>query len=167
MLTEQPLNPPSDTPADRNPTVRRRQLLVGGAVVVLLTAGLIYEILATAPVRGAVHACSELFTVANRPELGPDERIAKARSLCTSRYLETHELDVARDGQGLVGIPRNLNKNFQAWRHGEDVWICPTNRVGPVYQFVLEGGSWRFDGPVGLLRPRGEFIPMKDLPDPG
>ena len=102
---------------------------------------------------GAVRTCAELFTAANRPDLKPEQRIAAARALCTRRYLQTHKLDVADDGQGLVGVPRNLNKNFKAWREGPDVWICPTNRIGPVYQFVLEDGAWRFDGPVGILRP--------------
>ena len=87
-----------------------------------------------------------------------------ARSLCSTRYLKTHPLAVAAEG-GLVGIPRNINKNFKAWREGPNVWICPTNRIGPVYQFVFEDGGWRFDGPVGILRPWGEMVPMSDLPE--
>ena len=62
---------------------------------------------------------------------------------------------------GIVGLPRNIHKNFQAWRQGPNVWLCPTNRVGPVYQFVRESGSWRFDGPVGILRGRGEFVRLR------
>jgi hypothetical protein len=145
---------------------RTRSFLIAGPVVLVLLGGLAYEIVATGPVRGALRTCAELFTLANRPNLQPDERIAAARALCSRRYLQTHKLDVAEDRQGLVGIPRNLNKNFNAWREGANVWICPTNRVGPVYQFVLEDGSWRFDGPVGILRPGGEVIPMADLPEP-
>jgi hypothetical protein len=144
---------------------RTRSLIIGGAVVLILVAGMVYEIVATQPVRGALYACSELLTAANRPDLRPEERLAAARSLCTRRYLSTHKLDLARDGQGLVGIPRNLNKNFKAWREGDDVWICPTNRIGPVYQFVLEDGAWRFDGPVGILRPMGQMVPMEDVPE--
>ncbi len=144
---------------------RTRSLIIAIAVVLILLGGLAYEIISTAPVRGAVRTCSELFTIANRPGLRPEERVAAARTLCTRRYLATHKLDVADDGQGLVGVPRNLNKNFQAWREGPNVWVCPTNRVGPVYQFVLEDGTWRFDGPVGILRPRGQIIPMADAPD--
>jgi hypothetical protein len=64
-----------------------------------------------------------------------------------------------------VGLPRNIHKNFQAWRHGKDVWICPTDRVGPIYQFVFEAGAWRFDGPVGILRARGEIVPTTGLTD--
>ncbi len=164
MQTDEVVARPSNSPLDRAPVLSRRQVIVGGCVVGALIAWLAYELVVTAPVRRAVRTCSELFTVANRTDLGPEERIAQARALCSRRYLETHKLDVAAEGQGLVGIPRNMNRNFQAWRQGSDVWICPTDRVGPVYQFVLEDGTWRFDGPVGLLRARGEFIPMKDVP---
>jgi hypothetical protein len=62
-------------------------------------------------------------------------------------------------------MPRNINKNFKAWREGPHVWICPTNRVGPVYQFVFENGGWRFDGPIAILRPWGEIVRTSDLPD--
>src|SRR4051812_23860168 len=115
---------------------RLRSLIIAGAVVLILLGGLAYEILSTRPVRGAVRTCSELFTIANRPGLRPEQRIAAARALCTRRYVQTHRLDVADDGQALVGIPRNLNKNFKAWREGPNVWICPTNRIGPIYQFA-------------------------------
>jgi hypothetical protein len=74
-------------------------------------------------------------------------------------------LILAAEG-GISGIPRNLNKNFQAWRNGPNVWICVTNRVGPVYQFVEENGEWRFDGPIAILRPHGELIPIADLAEP-
>ncbi len=164
MQTDEVVDRPSDSPLDRPPVLSRRQFVVGGCVVGALIAWLAYELVVTAPVRRAVRACSELFTVANRTDLKPEERLAQARALCSRRYLETHKLDVAAEGQGLVGIPRNFNKNFQAWRQGSDVWICPTDRIGPVYQFVREDDSWRFDGPVGLLRPHNEFIPMKDVP---
>jgi hypothetical protein len=144
---------------------RTRTLIIAGAVVLLLFGGLAYEIVSTAPVRGAVRTCSELLTIANRPGLKSDERLAVARALCTRRYLATHKLDVAGSGEGLVGIPRNLNKNFKGWREGPNVWLCPTNRIGPIYQFVYEDGAWRFDGPVGILRPWGEIVPMTDVPD--
>jgi hypothetical protein len=143
---------------------RTRSLIVAGAITLILLGGLAFEIIATRPVRGALRTCTELFTIANRPGLGEAERLDAARALCSRRYLRTHELKVADEG-GIVGIPRNLNKNFQAWREGPNVWICPTNRIGPVYQFVFENGGWRFDGPVGILRPRGEMVRMSDLPD--
>jgi hypothetical protein len=165
MQTEPDIDELGDAPKTRKSVDRTRSLIVGGIVVLILLGGIAYEIVATQPVRGALRTCSELFTAANRPDLRPDERVATARALCSRRYLSTHKLDVAQDGQGLVGIPRNLNKNFRAWREGDNVWICPTNRVGPVYQFVLEDGTWRFDGPVGILRPMGQIVPMDDVPE--
>jgi hypothetical protein len=145
--------------------IRKRTLIISGAVVLILLGGLAYEIVSTGPVRGAVRTCSELLTIANRPDLKRDERLAAARSLCTRRYLRTHKLEVAQSGEGLVGVPRNFNRNFKAWRNGPNVWLCPTNRIGPIYQFIHEDGAWRFDGPVGILRPWGEIVPMADMPD--
>ncbi len=145
---------------------RIRWILIASAITSIVIGGLAFEIIATQPVRGAMRTCSELFTVANRPGLSESERLQAARSLCSARYLQTHALSVAAEG-GLVGIPRNLNKNFKAWREGPNVWICPTNRIGPVYQFVFENGGWRFDGPVGILRAWGEMVPMSDLPEQG
>jgi hypothetical protein len=144
---------------------RIRWILIAGAITLIVMGGLAFEIIATRPVRGAMRTCAELFTVANRPGLSEAERLEAARSLCSARYLRTHTLALAAEG-GLVGIPRNLNKNFKAWREGPNVWICPTNRIGPVYQFVFDDGGWRFDGPVGILRAWGEMVPMADLPDP-
>jgi hypothetical protein len=143
---------------------RTRSLIIAGVLALILLGGLAFEIIATQPVRGALRTCTELFTIANRPGLGEAERLDAARALCSRRYLQTHELKVADEG-GLVGIPRNINKNFQAWREGPNVWICPTNRIGPVYQFISEDGGWRFDGPVGILRPRGEMVPASELPE--
>jgi hypothetical protein len=143
---------------------RTRSLIVAGAVTLILLAGLAFEIIATQPVRGALRTCTELFTIANRPGLTSVERRNAARALCSRRYLQSHALKVAAEG-GIVGIPRNINKNFQAWREGPNVWICPTNRIGPVYQFVFENDGWRFDGPVGILRPRGEMVRTFELPE--
>ena len=67
---------------------------------------------------------------------------------------------------GIGGLPRTINKNFQAWLEGPNVWLCPTNRIGPVYQFVNEDGQWRFDGLVAILRPRGQIIRTTEMPDP-
>ena len=143
---------------------RIRWFLIVGALTLLVIGGLAFEIIATQPVRGAIRTFSALFTVANRPGMSEAERLQAARALCSARYLQTHTLAVAAEG-GLVGIPRNLNKNFKAWHQGPNVWICPTNRIGPVYQFVFEDGAWRFDGPVGILRAWGEMVPMSDLPE--
>ena len=143
---------------------RTRTVVLVTAVSALLIGGLVFEIVRTQPVRGAMRTLSELFTLANRPDLTEAERLNAARSLCTARYLEAHPLAVAAEG-GLIGFPRNINKNFKAWREGPHVWICPTNRIGPVYQFVFENDGWRFDGPVAILRPWGEIVRTSDLPE--
>ena len=145
---------------------RTRFIAIVIAVSVLLIGGVVFEVVTTQPVRGAMRALSELFTIANRPDLSDTERLDAARSLCTARYLAAHPLAVAVEG-GLIGFPRNINKNFKAWREGPNVWICPTNRIGPVYQFVYEDGIWRFDGPVGILRAWGDFVRTSELPDSG
>ncbi len=145
-------------------TTRSRTVLVTGAVLILLGAGLAYEINSTRPVRQAVHVYSELMILGNRLDLSETQRLEAARKLCSSRYLATGTLAVGSEG-GIAGLPRTINKNFQAWRHGPNVWICPTNRIGPVYQFVNEVGEWRFDGLVGILRNRGELVPASDLPE--
>ena len=74
--------------------------------------------------------------------------------LCTDRYLKGHP-PARSPGGGVVGLPRGIHRNFQAWREGGEVWLCPTDRVGPVYRFVFEGGACKFDGLAGLLRPGG------------
>jgi hypothetical protein len=143
---------------------RHRPILIGAAIVVGLLAIVVGEVVYTRPVREAVFAYTRLIAAANRPDLTDEERLEEARRLCSARYLRTHTLRLAPEG-GLVGIPRNIHKNYQAWRHGRNVWICPTNRVGPIYQFVPESGEWRFDGLVGLLRPHWEVVPYVETPD--
>jgi hypothetical protein len=143
---------------------RPRLVMLTATIVLLLLSGLVFEIVTTRAQRGALHACAELFTIANRPGLSPEQRLSEARSLCSSRYLKTHGLALA--GEGIKGIPRNINKNFKAWREGPNVWICPTNRVGPVYQFVFENGGWRFDGLVAYLRAWGEIVRTSELSEP-
>lgn len=143
---------------------RTRLLAIGTAIGALVIAGVAYEVVTTQPVRGAMRTLSELFTIANRPDLSDADRLAKARSLCTPRYLEAHPVVLAAEG-GIIGLPRNINKNFKAWRDGPNVWICPTNRIGPVYQFVRDNNVWLFDGPVAILRPWGEIVRTSELPD--
>lgn len=145
-------------------TSRTRSTLIGVGVGVVVLAIVVGEVIYTQPVREAVHAYTELLAAANRRDISPDQRLTDARELCSRRYLETHDLRLAPEG-GLVGIPRGIHKNYQAWRHHGNIWICPTNRVGPIYQFVRESGSWKFDGPVGLLRPHWEVVPYVDTPE--
>lgn len=139
------------------PLPARGWLAAGAGTAVLAAVGA--WVIWTAPERASVRAYTELLGAANRQDT------AAARRLCTRRFAESHPLTPAPDG-GLVGLPRNIHMRFQTWRHGPHVWLCPTNRLGPVYQFVSEGGAWRFDGPVGILAPpRGEFVPSDQLPD--
>ncbi len=145
---------------------RTRSFALASAISTIIIGGLAFEVVSTRPVRGATRALSELFTIANQPDLTDAERLTRAQVLCTARYLQAHPLAVAPEG-GLVGVPRNINKNFKAWREGPNVWICPTNRIGPVYQFIFENGNWRFDGPVGILRSWGDFVPTSELPESG
>jgi hypothetical protein len=136
----------------------RRRALVWGALAAVVAAGLVaFEAYRTRAVRGAVRSFAALVTAAN------DGDLAAAEGLCSRRYLARQRLELADEG-GIVGLPRNVNKNFQAWREGNEVWICPTNRVGPVYRFILENGAWRFDGPIGLLMPDGR-VERSGLPD--
>ncbi len=143
---------------------RIRSLIIGGVVVLLLIGGIAYEIVRTQPVRGALRTCSELFTAANRPDLRPEERIETARA-CARGDISDAQAGRRAGRPGTRRHPRNLNKNFKAWREGANVWICPTNRFGPVYQFIFEDGTWRFDGLVGMLEPRGRVVPKEDLPE--
>jgi hypothetical protein len=128
-----------------------RPILIGVAAVAAMIMALVVMSIRTRPVRQSVIAFTELLAAANLQDL------PRARGLCTGRYLEDHPLMPSEEG-GIVGLPRNMHPNFQAWSQGPHVWICPTNRVGPIYQFVLEDEAWKFDGPVGLLRGRGQII---------
>ena len=117
----------------------------------------------TAPTRGAVRAYSRLLAAANSQD------IDAARAVCSIRYNGTHSLKPAADG-GIVNLPRNIHKNFKVWKSGPNVWLCPTNRTGPVYQFVNEFGEWKFDGPIGNLMVGNVLVRLEDtgaaeLPD--
>ena len=140
------------------PPARRRAWALGLAVAAVLAAALAGMVAWTAPVRRAVRAYTALLAAANRQDLDA------LRRLCSARYLRAHALRPAAEG-GVVGIPRNIHPNFQAWRDGPDVLLCPTNRVGPIYRFVLERGAWRFDGPVGVLVGRGQVVRLPDQPE--
>jgi len=144
---------------------RPRLVFLIAAIVLLLLGGLAFEVISTQPVRGAVRTCAELFTIANRDGLTDSERLSKARALCSTQYLQNHPLALAPEG-GIVNIPRNINMHFTAWHEGPNIWICPRDRDGPVYQFVFEGGGWRFDGLVAYLGRYGEIVRASDFPKP-
>src|SRR3954451_13116352 len=98
---------------------RKRLLLIAAAAVALAAAALAYEIVATGPVRQAVQAYSELISLGNRPDLPDAQRLAAAAKLCSSRFLSEHRLELGPEG-GIAGLPRSVNKNFQAWRQGQN-----------------------------------------------
>ncbi len=135
----------------------RRAWAWGIGAGVAIAGALVAAVVVTAPERGAVRTYTDLLAAANRPE--PDlERLAE---LSTDRYRSGRPFAAASEG-GVVGLPRNIHKNFKVWRSGPAVMLCPTNRVGPVYRFVRERGRWRFDGPAGLLGPDGRLIEAVD-----
>ncbi len=148
------MSDPTDQPS------RLRPILIGVGVAALLIAAVAVEAVRTRPIRQAVGAYTDLLVAANRQDLDA------VRRLCSARYLRTHPLRPAAEG-GVVGLPRNIHKNFQAWRQGPAIWVCPTNRTGPIFQFVHEDGRWRFDGPVGILRGRGQVVRYEDMSEAG
>jgi hypothetical protein len=120
-------------------------IALGVIGLALLGPGWVASLRAT---HGSVATYTEILAAANGGDL------EGVRRLCSRRYCESHAIKAAKEG-GVVGLPRNIHKNFQVWREGPVVLLCPTDRVGPVYQFVYEEGRWKFDGPVGVLRGRG------------
>ena len=124
-------------------------------VAVLLILALVAVVFQTQPTRSSVQTFVSLIGAANRGD------VVEAERLCTKRYRQTHTIKAALGG-GIEGLPRNIHKNFQVWRDSEFVLLCPTNRVGPVYQFVFEEALWRFDGIAGLLKSDGVLRPFGD-----
>jgi hypothetical protein len=125
--------------------MRRLTWVVIALVVLALLASPVARVVRSLRMtRSGMATFTSLLASANVQDLGA------VRALCSRRYLETHVIKGSPEG-GVVGLPRNIHKNFQVWREGDEVWLCPTNRVGPVYRLVLESGSWKFDGLVGRL----------------
>ncbi len=106
--------------------------------------------------RSGVTTFTRLLASANAGDLDA------VRSLCSGRYLGSHQVVRSAEG-GVVGLPRMIHKNFQAWVEGDDVWLCPTDRLGPVYRLVLEEEAWKFDGLVGLLHERGQIEAVEEV----
>ena len=132
-----------------------KSFAIGAAVVVAGISAVVTMAVWTAPTRDALRCYTQMLGAANA------EDVEAVRRICSTRYVANHTLKVAPEG-GIVGFPRNIHKNFKAWRSGPNVWLCATNRVGPVYQFVKEAGSWRFDGPIGTLNPGNVFTAFVD-----
>jgi hypothetical protein len=133
----------------------KKAVLIGVGVGFVLLAAVVVVAVRTGPTRAAVRTYAELISAANQQD------VASAKRLCSQRYLASHPLDLASDG-GIVSLPRNIHKNFQVWRSGANIWLCPTNRGGPIYQFIKEGNDWLFDGPVGVLHYNGQVERLED-----
>jgi len=138
--------------AGRPPAYRLVAMILAGLVVLAVGA---WSIARTGPTRRSVRAYTDLIAAANAQD------VDRARALCSARYLAARPIEAAGEG-GLVGLPRNIHKNFQVWREGPDVWLCPTNRVGPIYRFIHEGDGWKFDGPIGILKSQGRIVRSAD-----
>ena len=143
------------TEAQPPPSPWRRPTVLAVAIAAAAIGLVAFEAKRTAPVRDAVRAYTALITAANRGDLDA------VRSVCSERYLAGHPVRAADKG-GVIGLPRGIHKNFRAWPEGEHIWICPTNRIGPVFQFVRTPDGWKFDGPVGQLRPGNVFEPADE-----
>lgn len=125
--------------------------MIVGSIFVAVILGIAWTSLRTAPVRGSLGTLSRIIVAADQED---DETL---RLLCTQRYLHEGGLRRAAEG-GLIGFPRTIDRNFQAWTESESVLICPTGRTGPVYRFIEEGNRWRFDGIAGVLGRGGGSI---------
>lgn len=150
----------SDKPKPTHDPKARSLGLLGkwGAIVAasgLAFSMLIWLALSTRETRAAIQAYTRLTAAVNAQDLN------LVKGLCTQRFVDTHRLKAAPEG-GLVGFPRFIHKNFQAWREGQAVWVCPTNRVGPIYQFIQEAGVWKYDGLVGLLRSGHQIMVLPE-----
>ena len=129
------------------------RVVLVAACLVAVRVPLVRGVRNLATTRGAVGVYARLIASSNAQDL------ASVRMLCSSRFLDAHPLVLARGG-GVVGFPRQIHPNYRVWVEGSEVWFCSGNRVGAVVRFVSEGGSWKFAGPVGILRPDGRVEPM-------
>lgn len=131
-----------------------RRAILGGSLTVLVGLAMARPVArwsrSQMMARRALATFVKLLAAANAQDL------PAARGLCTDRFLTLNPPE-ASPGGGLVGLPRNIHRNFQVWSDGGEVFLCPTDRVGPIYRFVREGDEWKFDGPAGMLGPGGRI----------
>ncbi len=131
--------------ADETPWRTRAGVVAVCGVGALLVAIVWIAAVVTAPERDALRTYTRLVTAANRGD------VEAVQGLCTTRFLSENPPRLADEG-GLVGLPRAIHKNYQIWRSGRDIHICPSNRVGVVFRMVRSGEAWLFDGLVGVTR---------------
>ncbi|WP_435017140.1 hypothetical protein TA3x_004733 [Tundrisphaera sp. TA3] len=126
-------------------TRRSLRILLGIALASMAAGPVASGVRSLWMTRQAVASYARLIAAANAQDLDA------VRAECSSRYLRDHEIRPS-EGGGVADLPRNIHRNFQAWREGPDVWLCPTDRQGPVYRFIWDRDAYRFDGLAGLLR---------------
>lgn len=134
-----------------------KSLVIGLGVILGVTVIAVIEVNQTRPSRLAMGSYYKLVVAGNRQD------IKTAKGLCSQRFLTSHGLELAPEG-GLVGLPRGIDQNYKVWQEGENVWLCPTDRVGAIYQLIEENGVWKFDGMVGFLRPGNEVVVIPQAP---
>ncbi len=130
-----------------------KSLVIGLLVIAAVVAICLFEINHTRSTRQSMASYYRLVLAGNRQD------IETARKYCSTRFLENHSLTLAPEG-GLEGLPRGIDQNYKVWKQGNNVWLCPTDLTGPIYQFVQEDSVWKFDGLVGLLRPGHVILPL-------
>jgi hypothetical protein len=139
---------------------RARWVALAIVAILLLAYPTARLVRSTAMTRGGMSTFTRLIASANVEDL------ETVRALCTTRYLAEHPIHRATEG-GVAGFPRTIHKNFQVWSEGNEVWLCPGNRVGAVYRLVKEGNLWKFDGLVGLLKPGGRVEILEQVAGSG
>jgi hypothetical protein len=78
-----------------------------------------------------------------------------ARAYCSTLLKDVDVADLAK-------LPTRFERSFKAWQEGETVLICPTDLGGTLYQFVNEGGAWKYDGPIGTMTAEGKVIRTRE-----
>ena len=87
-----------------------------GAALVMALMIVVWLELSTRETRAGISAYTRLTAAVNAQD------IEAVKKLCSVRFLEKHPIKTASEG-GLVGFPRYIHKNFQAWREGPSVWV--------------------------------------------
>ena len=93
-------------------------IALGLVALVVFVPGWVGSLRAT---HGAVASYVDLLAAVNTGDLDG------VRRRCSTRYLASHAIREAKEG-GVVGMPRNIHKNFQAWR--ADRTSCSARRTG-------------------------------------
>jgi hypothetical protein len=136
---------------------RGKLALIATIAAILLSVPVSWAVRSLMMTRGGVTAFAVILDTAN------DGDVEAVKPLCSEQYRNTHEFENAPEG-GVAGFPRTMHSNFAAWVEGDDVLLCPTDRIGPVYRLIYQDGNWKFDGLVGLLGASGRVEPAVEQP---